>query len=161
MKQTFLYFLFASALISFASCAGESNKTSSTVPPDSLFLQEDTALTNSSDITGVYYYQANGDSVRLHILQTSPQVSGDLIFALREKDRNTGTFTGQLENDILVADYTFQSEGMESVRQIAFKITATSAIPLYGDVEEKDGKIFFKSLKTLHPDPNMILKKAN
>jgi len=57
-----------------------------------------------------------GDTIRLNLTQQGTDVSGPLAYLLTEKDSNTGTLSGQMRGDTLIADYTFQSEGEESVR---------------------------------------------
>ena len=43
-----------------------------------------------------------------------------MLYQLKEKDRNDGTLRGTINGDTLIADYTFSSEGMLSMRQVAF-----------------------------------------
>ena len=46
------------------------------------------------------------------------QLAGELIFQNYEKDSSYGVFTGKLSDNQLIIDFTFQSEGIESKRQI-------------------------------------------
>ena len=66
-------------------------------------------------------YHANvGDSNSLLQIKdpTTEQLTGELIFQNYEKDSSYGVFTGNLVADKLTIDFTFQSEGVESKRQI-------------------------------------------
>jgi len=66
-------------------------------------------------------YHANvGDSNSLLQIKdpTTEQLTGELIFQNYEKDSSYGVFTGNLTADKLTIDFTFQSEGVESKRQI-------------------------------------------
>ncbi|MDI1255960.1 MAG: hypothetical protein PSV16_07645 [Flavobacterium sp.] len=88
-------------------------------------------------------------------------IDGKLSYKFFEKDKNDGTFTGQINGDTLFADYTFMSEGKSSVREIAFLKKGNIYIEGYGDVEEKDGKTVFKDRKKLFFDSKIVLKKAD
>lgn len=68
------------------------------------------------------YHGVVGDSNSLLQIkdQGSENISGTLIFQNYQKDSSYGTFTGSiLKNKITIA-FTFQSEGVESKRQIVF-----------------------------------------
>lgn len=109
--------------------------------------------------TECYAYDANGSLVELQLRYTLEGVSGTLNYALAEKDSNMGTFKGKLENNILIADYTFQSEGTESVRQVAFELKDDKLIEGYGDMSE-DGT-HFKDVSQLKFTSTMPLSKVN
>jgi len=110
-------------------------------------------------IAGSYMYEQNGDTVSLHLTVNGETASGHLTYALKEKDRNTGTFEGKVENGVLIADYTFNSEGQSSVREVAFRLDGTSAVEGYGDIQEKDGKMVFKDVSRLEFPESMVLNK--
>ena len=52
--------------------------------------------------------------------QSNSEVSGTLIFQNYEKDSSYGDFVGKYADNKLTATFTFQSEGVESVREILF-----------------------------------------
>lgn len=118
-------------------------------------------ITNSSqtDFSGMYNYQENGTTVTLQLTVDGNKASGNLMYALKEKDRNSGTFIGEIKDGILLADYTFSSEGVLSERQVTFKLTNTSAIEGYGEVEEINGKMVFKDPANLEYDKGLVLTK--
>ena len=66
------------------------------------------------------YHATIGDSNSLLQIKdpTADQLTGELIFQNYEKDSSYGVFTGNLTADQLTIDFTFQSEGVESKRQI-------------------------------------------
>ncbi len=112
-----------------------------------------------SDVAGSYIYEQNGDTVNLHLTVNGETAAGHLTYALKEKDRNTGTFEGKIQNGVLLADYTFNSEGRSSVREVAFRLDGTSAVEGYGDVEEKNGKTVFKDASGLEFGKGLVLTK--
>lgn len=115
--------------------------------------------TNQTDFSGLYSYQQNGDTITLQLTVDGTRANGNLMYALNEKDRNSGTFVGEIKDGVLLADYTFSSEGILSERQIAFKLTDTSAIEGYGDVQEINGKMVFKDPANLEYGTGLVLTK--
>lgn len=96
-----------------------------------------------------YTYLAAKDSVRLHLKLNGNAVSGELIYTLFGKDNNTGTIQGQMKGDTIFADYTFRSEGIESVREIALLKKGDSLTEGYGEVKEVNNKMVFTNPKML------------
>src|SRR4051812_12325347 len=67
-----------------------------------------------------YTYTKNKDTASLSLISTGAIVTGELTYRLFEKDSNTGVLKGEMRGDTLVADYTFNAEGTQSTRQVAF-----------------------------------------
>ena len=87
--------------------------------------------------------------------------SGKLSYKFFEKDKNEGSLIGELKGDTLFADYTFMSEGIFSVRQVVFLKKRNIYIEGYGDIEENNGKTFFKNTKQLKFDGKIFLSKVD
>lgn len=88
------------------------------------------------------------------------EVNGKLSYKLYGKDKNEGTIIGNIKGDTLIADYTFMSEGVSSIREVAFLQKDATYIEGYGDVAEANGKVVFKDKKKLKFIPKMILTKV-
>lgn len=119
--------------------------------------QKETPVNNQS----AYCYTSikNKDSILLHIEINNDVVQGDLVYNFYEKDRNSGTITGQMKGDTIFADYSFISEGTGSVREVAFLKKGKNLVEGFGDAEERNGKMVFKSRQSLKFDENMALLK--
>lgn len=89
------------------------------------------------------------DTVWLKIEVFPNVVTGILKYQFFEKDQNQGTIDGHLEGSILYADYTFQSEGSISVREVAFLLESDKVTEGFGEVEVKDGKQVFKDRSSI------------
>ncbi|SHN67044.1 hypothetical protein SAMN05444395_10462 [Flavobacterium fryxellicola] len=88
--------------------------------------------------------------------------SGKLSYNFYEKDKNEGTLIGVLKGDTLVADYTFMSKGISSVRQVVFLRKGNIYVEGYGDVVEvASGKVIFKDIKQLKFDGKSVLSKVD
>jgi len=108
-----------------------------------------------------YSYTVKKDTAFLHINTANGIVSGNLNYQFFEKDRNEGTLKGEMIGDTLVADYTFSSEGQNSVRQIVMIKKGNDLIEGFGDVEEGDGKTKFKDRSKLKFKNGLTFKKIN
>lgn len=133
-----LIVLFALTL-AFSSCKNKSEETKETVEPIEI------APSQSLLELGCYAYKSNNSSVTFEIITIHNDiVKGKLDYHLAEKDANVGTFEGVLVDDVLLGDYTFQSEGVISKREVIFKIINGQLIEGYGDMNE-DGTQFINT----------------
>src|SRR5260221_2784008 len=138
-------------LVLFSAC--NSNTTSGT--------QSATDSTAAKSVTECYNYFLNKDSISLHITITGKAVSGELLYRIFEKDQNMGSLHGEMHGDTLLAEYTFISEGTESIREVAFLKKENGFAEGYGEAEEKDGKLLFKNAGALNFSNTVILKKSD
>jgi hypothetical protein len=67
-----------------------------------------------------YLHAGDKDTVRLTLTFDNQSVSGELTYNIFEKDGNVGTLRGRTIGDTILASYEFQSEGVKSVRDVAF-----------------------------------------
>ncbi|TDS07516.1 hypothetical protein [Sphingobacterium paludis] len=147
-------FIFAGLFLCTA-CGSSSTKTTS----EEMTTADSSTSATEHDIAGSYTYQQDGDTVALHLTIQGTKAMGHLTYAWKEKDHNSGTLEGEVENGLLLANYTFESEGMTSVREVAFRLDGKTAKEGYGDVEEKDGKFVFKDFNKLNFDTGLVLTK--
>jgi hypothetical protein len=108
-----------------------------------------------------YTYIKNKDTATLTMISSGPITTGELKYNLYEKDKNTGIFEGELRGDTLIAEYTFNSEGTESVRQVAFLKKGNQLIEGFGDVEEKNSKMMFKDTSKLTFGQSIVFNKVD
>ena len=109
-------------------------------------------------VADCYHYINNKDTIILKTINVNGFITGTLIYNLYEKDKNRGTIQGAIKRGLLIADYTFLSEGTKSIRQVAFKKDGENFIEGYGDIEDKDGKTIFKNIDSLTFSSRVILK---
>lgn len=115
--------------------------------------------TTASTPTDCYAADLEGNKIEMQLQYNADDITGTLTYAFIEKDINVGTFKGKLANNILIADYTFQSEGVTSVRQIAFKLQDDQFVEGYGELYDNGTK--FKYPTKLEFNSNMPLKKID
>lgn len=107
---------------------------------------------------GCYVFNENGDLVRFEITDINGNaVTGKLNYAYAEKDKNEGTFEGVLTGDKLFGRYTFMSEGVESIRDVAFKVEEDAIIEGFGEMNE-DGTTFKDTTKLNYPSSAPLKK---
>ncbi|KIA92962.1 hypothetical protein OC25_14755 [Pedobacter kyungheensis] len=145
------------AIALFASCqGGTAKKTQAKI--DSAIVSNASTPENA---VACYQYIKNRDTATLTVKTAGNQVSGSLGYNLYEKDKNSGTFSGLVKGDTLIADYTFHSEGKISVREIALLKQGDKLIEGFGDVEEIKGNVKFKDITKLKFDNSIVFSKIN
>lgn len=112
-----------------------------------------------ADSLNCYIYIKHLDTVILKTSDVDGIVTGTLVYNLYQKDKYTGTIQGQMKGDLLIADFSFSSEGVKSVRQVAFKKNGKTFIEGYADMEDKDGKTTFKNIDSLNFRNSIVLRK--
>jgi hypothetical protein len=123
-----------------ASCGSQPDKTE----------QQAGNQENSNEVpVNCYQYAQQGDTVTLHLVHIGDMFTGALYYKFKEKDLNVGTFKGTMKNDLLLADYTFKSEGTHSVRPVAFKKVGNTYVEGYGESIEENGVTKFKNVDSL------------
>lgn len=111
--------------------------------------------------TMCYTYTTDNDSIMLRLNRKGQAVEGELTYILYEKDINRGTISGVMEGDTLFADYTFNSEGTTSVREVAFVKRGEDLVEAFGEVEEQNGKFVFSDRSVLSLNENVVLKASD
>ncbi|RYF23931.1 MAG: hypothetical protein EOO42_06410 [Flavobacteriales bacterium] len=140
----------------FGACQTNDRATENT---DTLTLETNNIVSNTSQTC--YKYVKNGDTANLTLMTSGNVTSGKLNYKLKEKDSNTGTIKGEMRGDTLLAEYTFNSEGTQSVRQVAFIKKGDQLLEGFGDVEQKDGKMVFKNTPKLTYGQSIVFEKVD
>ena len=145
-------------LLSLSNCKkASSTESEKTTEVASEMVEESKAVSS----TECYIYNANGSKIELQMKTNNNEVNGTLTYELKEKDSNKGTFVGTINDSILIAQYKFQSEGTESIREIAFLIKDNQLIEGYGDIITEKNRTKFKDINTLKYASNMPLMKTS
>jgi hypothetical protein len=92
------------------------------------------------------------DSAFLTLAVIDSAVSGNLEYNLYGKDKNIGTIRGSRRGALIIADYTFSSEGVTSVREVVFKLEEGKLTEGYGEVGQKGSRISFNDHEQLKFD---------
>lgn len=146
-------------LFIFLSCnKNQKNELSN----DSLEIRDtitDIKIQNNK-VAGCYNYSNDSSSIEMEIKNEGDWLTGKLNYSYFEKDSNKGTFKGKISNDILIADYTFMSEGINSTRQIAFLIRDNQLIEGFGDIVTNSNVVTFKNVENLNFSSNIALDKV-
>jgi hypothetical protein len=143
----------------FSSCNNE-GKSSSEVKEDSIH-SETTSLIPDSLSSGCYAQIEGRDTANLQIENIGTNTTGKLSYAIFEKDRNDGTLQAERSGDFLTGWYLFKSEGIISVRQVAWKIKGSELWPGTGEMNEKNDTMFFSLPDKLQYDSTRPFKKVD
>ncbi|HDZ04557.1 hypothetical protein LCGC14_0079630 [marine sediment metagenome] len=108
---------------------------------------------------GCYEYNSNDNTIKMEITEVNENVTGNLNIAYAEKDANQGTFVGNLNDDKLFGTYTFNAEGKESSREIAFLVKGNQLIEGFGELNDNGTK--FKDVNTIKYNSSIHLTKVD
>lgn len=157
-----LLFIICSGI--FASCA--SDTTSDTVKDTTVVKQETPVLPNTEDtkddqLNGCYTMVIEKDTAHLKLDVNGSAVTGNLSYKRFQKDSNNGSITGTIHEDLIKLMYSFQSEGMVSVREVYFRIIGNKLAEGYGDIDLRNDTAFFKYPTTLrYEEKHPFIKEA-
>ncbi len=84
------------------------------------------------------------------------ELTGFLDYKFAEKDANKGTLAGEMKGDTIIADYTFDSEGLRSVRELVLLKKDGKLYEGYGPVKEDKGKMVFIDRSKLKFDNHVV-----
>lgn len=141
--------IFFIALLFFVACNSKDEANTDAVAPKD--IKEDTitelryVAKTPTLLPGCYGWAVGRDTATLELQVTEGRVTGNLVYDWSEKDRNSGTLQGLFQDSLLVANYTFQSEGMASVREVVFKVKGDSLIEGFGDFNTSGDTIKYKN----------------
>jgi len=142
--------------VAFLNCKNKEEKPDEVIIEES--FEEEVVLEPTLE-KGCYLYNENGSMINLDIKKSDNPIEGNLTYALAEKDKNTGTFIGEFNDGKLVGIYTFQSEGKESKRQVAFMLEDNQLVEGYGELNE-DGTMF-QDVNTINYSSTTPLSKTD
>ncbi|WP_293786089.1 hypothetical protein [uncultured Pedobacter sp.] len=146
----------AAALLMSSCQGGTAKKTQAKI--DSTIVANAAVTTDSVQC---YQYIKNRDTATLSLKTADQKFTGTLGYNLYEKDKNAGTIAGVIKGDTIIANYTFQSEGKTSVREVAFLKKGDQLAEGFGDVQEVNGQTKFKDLSKLKFDGSMTFEKID
>lgn len=106
-----------------------------------------------------YEWAKANDTVRLSLSRGTGVRNGLLVYDWAEKDKNKGKWEGQAAGDILMGWYNFESEGINSVRQVAWKLNGEELWPAIGEIKLQGDTAMFENPSQLKFDSSMAMKK--
>lgn len=143
------------SLVMIACNNGSGNSTSES-GDTSLSVQ----ATDMDTLSEGCYTQINGrDTASLQIQAKGSGVNGSLTYNIFEKDRNDGTIQADMTGDVIRGWYLFKSEGIISVREIAWKINGDELWPASGELKQTGDTIRFANPHQLQFDNQKPFKK--
>ncbi len=150
-------FYLAMMIILIAAGCGE---TESRNKEEIVAVIEDPVISFTS-YAGCHQMVIDKDTAYMSLQAGGDSLYGPLEYNRFEKDSNKGTVILKEKNNKLEGWYRFQSEGMNSVRQIIFKMNGDSLSEAYGDIEMKADTAMYKYPQTLQFEEKHSFKKTN
>jgi hypothetical protein len=113
-------------------------------------------------LDGCYQFVKGQDTAVLRLERMGDQFNGPLEYRWADKDRNLGSFSGQLENGILRGWYQFQSEGMTSVREAIFRQDENgNLLEGNGEIVQQGDSMRFRDPANLSYASSMIFQRSD
>lgn len=138
--------IFATTIV---ACQSNSTKTTAT---------DTKVIETNINSNQCFQYINKKDTASLNLVIKNDKVNGILSYNLFEKDKNNGTIEGIIKGDTIIADYTFQSEGTTSTREVVWLKKNDELVEGFGDTKEGNGKMKFKNTSNLRFDQSMVFK---
>lgn len=147
-------------ITAFSACSDDTSKTPT--DPVTTDTTGKTMITSSTDSTlqGCYSLISNKDTASLQLTVKGSDVTGTISYNLFEKDRNDGTFQGEIRDGKILGWYLFRSEGVMSVRQEAWMVKDDKLISGYGDTRMKNDSAYFADPSKLKYDSSRAFVKV-
>jgi hypothetical protein len=145
------------AMLLSGSCNDE-GKTSAAVNNDT--VNNIMPVTMDTITTGCYSQISGRDTALLQINTNKGAVTGTLSYNIYQKDRNDGSVQGELVGDTLRGWYLFKSEGVMSVRQVAWRVKSGELWPGVGEMAEQRDTMKFADPDKLKFDNSRPFKKV-
>lgn len=101
------------------------------------------SVTKLADYSGCYMSVIGRDTFAAHLNHANELVTGRLSFDNFEKDASSGTVNGKADGNIIMLSYVFQSEGMQSVMDVYFKVAGDSLLRGVGEMNTRGDTAFF------------------
>ena len=118
-------------------------------------------VTQNDSVVGCYVATIAKDVYTMKIeSQDGISVSGTLAYKNFEKDSSSGTLVGIYDGGMLLGDYSFASEGMDSVAQVAFKKTPDGFVRGFGPTETMGNKEVLTDTSNLSYDNSPTFVKT-
>lgn len=156
------YLLVAIASITIISCVKNSSEkiNTKTSASDSEIVLENAEPIESSTLQNCYVGANGKDSVFITLDDNLGTITGKLRYKNFEKDSSDGEIMGTQNGDTLKLNYTFQSEGLTSEREIYFLKKKDQLIEGIGEHKTEGNKDIYSNPAKLTYDSS-ILQSVN
>ena len=135
--------VFLTVFVSLVACNNASKNTDSV--SDSAMVQNPSSVSSDTLEQGCYSYIYGRDTASLQAEVHGPHVTGSLKYKFFEKDQNDGTFEGEVKNGVLSGWYLFRSEGIMSVRQVAWQVRGNRLLQGSGNEVQRGDTMLFSN----------------
>lgn len=148
------------ACILFACNQGQQPAAGATdMDRDSTTMRHDT-YAGLQQVAGCYTAVSGRDTAGLRLEERDSNLNGALSYNYYEKDRNEGSFQGEVQDGMLTGWYLFRSEGVMSFRQVAWQIRGSELWPATGEMEQRNDTMLFRDIKAVRFDSSLVFRKV-
>ncbi len=152
-----LHVAFLGLLFLTAACNDEAKTSDAKLNFDTLSSK---SLASDTLPVGCYSQLIGRDTAALQIETKGTHVTGSLSYNIFEKDRNDGTIQADQSGNIIRGWYLFKSEGIISVREVAWQLHGDELWPAIGEIIQRNDTTLFASPGNLKFDSKRPFKKV-
>ena len=138
MKNLFNFFFL---LLFAAGCAQNEKQTDKSIVAANNSIPE---IKSTYSMAGCRQMIIEKDTAYMALQESGDSLYGPLEYKRFEKDSNKGKVYLIKKANRAEGWYSFQSEGMNSVKQIIFKLSGDSLLEAYGDIVMRGDTVMFK-----------------
>lgn len=139
------YSLFAFVCLSCMACndhVGEEPPAASDKPePDGTVVEK--LPVNPTGVSGCYMRVMDRDTLAASLQQDGDNITGRFTFDNYQMDGSSGSVAGVRDGDIVRLTYTFQAEGMNSVRLLHLKVEDDGLVLGEGKIASRGDTTFY------------------
>ena len=143
-----------------AGSCNNKGRSSAEINSDTVVNKTATATVIDSLPSGCYAQMIQRDTSLLQLDNKDSSINGSLSYNIYQKDRNDGTLQADIDGNVISGWYIFKSEGIVSVRQIAWRINGDELWPAIGEVIQKNDTARFAQPDKLRYDSLRPFKKV-
>lgn len=147
-------------LFLLAGSCNNKGKSSAEINSDTVVNKTATTTITDSLPSGCYSQIVQRDTSLLQLVNRDSNINGSLSYKIYQKDRNDGTLQADIDGNVISGWYIFKSEGIVSVRQIAWKINRDELWPAIGEVIQRNDTARFAQPDKLRYDSLRPFKKV-
>lgn len=93
-----------------------------------------------------------GDSAYLNINVKDTTINGVLEYNWNLRNDDTGTVVGVYRDSLLYVNYSFESEGITSVKEVIFKYRQGQLFQAFGELDQRNDTVIFRDRGLLQFD---------
>ena len=144
------YYVSIILLLLCVSCSNSNSSTDESNTDNSSTQSAPSDTVAIPDVGGCYLHVTGKDTLTVALKQEGIELTGSAVYDHFEKDGSSGTLEGTIRaNGVIHAWYSFQAEGMNSVRELMYKKEGDRLILAFADEYQRHDTSFIRNVDSV------------